>query len=204
MLTVYVTKKDGSSINNGFIGYFSNSVKLQVVPFSGNSCNIILPPDADPFFIYAIEPDNYEVLKTYFGATPLWCGFIDEVGTEIFSPALPVATTEKEITIELLTGIKDGNNPYNIEFSGKCGVTGNPIKDVDVTLKKIPPGANYSINNGTSGCDFSGEYLNVDQGTYYIVLDIPNYKLIYDPKIDVNQNVKIEFKIDDGNHTINI
>ena len=71
-------------------------------------------------------------------------------------------------------------------------------------LKKIPPGANYSMNNGTSGCNFSGEYHNIDKGTYYIVLDIPNYTLNYNPEIKVNNNFRIDFIIDDNNKTINI
>lgn len=199
MLTITVTKENGSMINDGCIGYFSDNVGLQLVPFTGNSCEIDLP-HGKPYYIYAIEQNNYEFLKTYYGATPLWCGLIDG-GETIFNHALPVYSTDSQITIELLSCISETGNSI-ISYTIELDFAGNPIKDVDVTLKKIPP-KTAIINNGDHGNNLHGQYLNLIDGLCYLVLDIPHYKYLVNPKFTLNNCADVTIKTDTSQLSIN-
>jgi hypothetical protein len=160
----------------------------------------------DRYLVYAWVPENAAISKTYYGNTSVWNGISDPCAGVIWDMSRQFDTLlEQEITIELIEcQVTDelGNSSIILNIEDHLSMLSHPIKDVDVSLKRIPPGNHLFKSLDQTGNPGSAyKYENLPKGNYYLALDIPFIPMKNKPHYIINDHTKIEVTFivkDDG------
>jgi hypothetical protein len=131
-----------------------------------------VPPGS--YYLYA-EPDAIaypQLIKTYYMSTPYWSG------ANAIS-VLPTDTVLGNLNISMIEMVSVP--PGNGEITGKIisldgtRAAGSPIKDVEVTVMKIPPGK--VVKKDFSDADGNYNISGLSDGNYQVMIDISGLKL---------------------------
>jgi hypothetical protein len=126
------------------------------------------------YYIYAVaDPATYPTLvKTYYANSPYWTGarIAKVLATDTLIDTLNISMVD---ILSVPTGT--GKIGGRIISTDGTRAAGSPIKDVEITLMKIPPSkiAKKAYTNS------DGEYnvSDLDIGNYQVMMDIPGLKI---------------------------
>jgi hypothetical protein len=175
--TVYAFKKQvahpGLLDTIGFVSITSNGF-YKFPNMYGNNYLVKAYPDI------TLYPN---AVPTYYGTRNILYRW-DSAGVIAFDPCSISALNGDNIVVETFTpqtgnGIISGNVStlpgfgHRLANGGNNSVMGVPIKGVDIKLGKNPAGG--CVNRTTSDVNGNYSFTNVDVGSYFVYVDIPNF-----------------------------
>jgi hypothetical protein len=126
------------------------------------------------YYIYGVADSVKfpQLVKTYYKSSPYWTSAVavDVKATDTLVDKLDIAM------MDVFT-----DPPGTGEINGKIvsldgtRAAGNPIKDVEVTLMKVPPGR--IMKKDYTGLDGNYSLSGLSAGNYKVMMDIPGLKL---------------------------
>jgi hypothetical protein len=132
-------------------------------------------PD-DTYYVYAWIPKNTNFSKTYYGSTLIWDSITNPCDFTLLPKPMQFSTSQNTLHIDLLeyykiTVPKKNTITVTVENKRSIKAPGRPIRDVDVTLVKVPPARAAICQSSVIGNAYY--YKNLEMGKYYLHLDVP-------------------------------